>query len=299
MTIFDFLKLSFTHLFDVEKELNDLYERMAVDFNDEMSDRVEELQNKLTYSGFYDLDATINKVAAGLGVTKLGMDTLLKNISGGQRAKVILSKLLLESPDVLLMDEPTNFLDKEHVDWLTKYLQNFPGAFIIISHDFDFLDAVTNTILNIENKTVKKYTGSFQQFLKLKEENAKNLQTQFDKQQKQIKGMKDFIARFGAGTRASMAQSRQKALDKMDIIEPPANINVRPVFDFKSLPIANGKILDVENLEIGYSKKLLPPLNFRLYGQQKIVINGFNGIGKSTLIKTLTGLIPPLGGEFH
>jgi ATPase subunit of ABC transporter with duplicated ATPase domains len=116
MTIMDYLRLSFNHLFEVEKQLNSVYEQMGVEMTDELADKAEALSNKLTYSGFYDLDSTISKIAAGLGVQKIGMDSLLSHISGGQRAKVILAKLLLESPDVLLMDEPTNFLDKEQVD---------------------------------------------------------------------------------------------------------------------------------------------------------------------------------------
>jgi ATPase subunit of ABC transporter with duplicated ATPase domains len=103
-------------LFDFEKELNDVYEKMGQGMSDELSERAEYLQNKLTYSGFYDIESTIQKIAAGLGISALGMETLLANLSGGQRAKVILAKLLLECPDVLLMDEPTNFLDKEHVE---------------------------------------------------------------------------------------------------------------------------------------------------------------------------------------
>jgi ATPase subunit of ABC transporter with duplicated ATPase domains len=116
MSIIEYLRLSFQQYFDLEKELNGIYEQMATEITDELSTRAEEISNKLMYSGFYDIDVTINKIAAGLGVQKIGMDTLLSKISGGQRAKVILAKLLLESPDVLLMDEPTNFLDKEQVD---------------------------------------------------------------------------------------------------------------------------------------------------------------------------------------
>jgi ATPase subunit of ABC transporter with duplicated ATPase domains len=116
LTIFNFLKLSFKHLFDFEIELNKIYEKMADGVSDELSERAEYLQNKLTFSGFYDLESTIQKTALGLGINSLGMDTLLANLSGGQRAKVILAKLLLECPDILLMDEPTNFLDKEHVE---------------------------------------------------------------------------------------------------------------------------------------------------------------------------------------
>ncbi|MDR2557506.1 MAG: ATP-binding cassette domain-containing protein [Mycoplasmataceae bacterium] len=297
-TIMEYLKTSFQHLFDVEKELNTVYEKMGESMTDELSNRAEELANKLTYSGFYDIESTINKVAAGLGVQKLGMDKKISEISGGQRAKVILTKLLLESPDVLIMDEPTNFLDKEHVEWLAKYLKNFEGAFIVISHDFDFLNLITNCIIDIEFKQIKKYTGNFQQFMNLKEENRKNHALQYEKQQKTIEHLQQFISRFGAGTRASMAQSRQKQLDKMDII-PPAKTLEKPNFVFTSLPVQFGTILKVEDLIIGYDHPLLPPISFKLESDQKILISGFNGIGKTTLVKTLMRQIKPLGGSFH
>jgi len=299
MTIIEYMRLAFNHLFEVEKELTAVYEKMGEEMTDELTAKAEELTNKLTYSGFYDIDATINKIAAGVGIQKIGMDTKLGEISGGQRAKVILGKLLLESPDVLIMDEPTNFLDVEQVKWLTKYLQDFEGAFIIISHDFDFLNNVTNCIIDIEFQQIKKYTGNFHQFEAAKAEHAKNYKLQYEKQQKEIAHLKEFINRFGAGTRASMAQSRQKQLDKMEII-PPAKSLEKPTFKLESLQPLPGIILNVENLLVGYGEKvLLPPISFKLGGTEKIVIQGFNGIGKSTLIKTLIGQIPKLGGDFR
>jgi ATPase subunit of ABC transporter with duplicated ATPase domains len=160
------------------------------------------------------------------------------------------------------------------------------------------LNRVTNCIINIEFQQIKKYTGNFQQFEKLKEEHAKNLQTQYEKQQKEIEHLQSFINRFGAGTRASMAQSRQKQLDKMEII-PPAKSLEKPTFKLISEPTLRGVCLKVKNLVVGYTKPLLPPITFDMKADDKIVISGFNGIGKSTLIKTLIGQIPALGGEFH
>jgi len=298
LSIIQYLRKSYDHLFEIEKELNSIYEKMGEEMTDELTNKAEELSNKLIYSGFYDIDSEINKIAAGLGVQKIGMDTNLNSISGGQRAKVILAKLLLENPDVLIMDEPTNFLDVEQVEWLAKYLQEFKGTFIIISHDFDFLNKVTNCILNIEFQQIKKYTGNFHQFEMAKAEHAKNYQMQYEKQQKEISHLKEFINRFGAGTRASMAQSRQKQLDKMEII-PPAKTLEKPTFKLEALPSAKGIILNVEELLVGYGEKvLLPPISFKLASDDKIVIQGFNGAGKTTLVKTILGLIPKLGGSY-
>lgn len=300
ITIFSFLKLSFKHLYEVEKELNNLYEKLADNFSDEISERINELQNKLTYSGFYDIESQIHKVAVGLGIDKFGMNTLLSNISGGQRAKVILAKLLLESPDVLIMDEPTNFLDKEHVDWLTTYLQGFIGAFIIISHDFDFLNKITNCILDIEFQKVTKYTGNFQQFLATKEERKKNYITEFEKQQEKMAHLQEYYDRWHAGTKAKSAQSRLKQLEKIkeNELEPPKNLPP-PNFILKSLPIGFGSILRVNNLVIGYNKPLLPALTFHVNAGDKLVISGFNGIGKTTLVKTLLKQIPAISGTFE
>jgi ATPase subunit of ABC transporter with duplicated ATPase domains len=157
---------------------------------------------------------------------------------------------------------------------------------------------ITNCIIDIEFKQIKKYTGNFQQFMNLKEENRKNHALQYEKQQKTIEHLQQFISRFGAGTRASMAQSRQKQLDKMDII-PPAKTLEKPNFVFTSLPVQFGTILKVEDLIIGYDHPLLPPISFKLESDQKILISGFNGIGKTTLVKTLMRQIKPLGGSFH
>ncbi|GHU49872.1 hypothetical protein FACS189459_2610 [Bacilli bacterium] len=180
---------------------------------------------------------------------------------------------------------------------MARYLNDFEGAYIIISHDFDFLNNITNCILDIEFQQFKKYTGNFKQYLKLKEENARNYEVQYEKQQKEIEHLNAFINRFGAGTRASMAQSRQKQLDKIEVM-PPAKSLPKPNFLFKSEQLRAGVILDVINLEVGYTTSLLPPLNFRVGAGEKIIITGFNGIGKSTMIKTIIGKIPKIAGEF-
>ncbi|MDR0340980.1 MAG: ATP-binding cassette domain-containing protein [Mycoplasmataceae bacterium] len=299
LTVFEFLKTAFKSLFEAEQALNDLYLRICEEQSDELNDQIEQLQNRLMFSGFYDIDNQIMKVASGLGVTAIGVDKLLKNLSGGQRAKVILTKLLLESPDILIMDEPTNFLDVEHIDWLKKYLHDYEGAFIVISHDFDFLDYITNCVIDIEFQKIKKYSGSFSQFEKQKQLDKELQQKAYEKQQKEIQHLQSFIDRFSAGTRATMAQSRQKVLDKMEIIEPPKSLQ-KPNFNFNSIPLGSNKeMLIVNNLTVGYDKPLLKNISFKLNSGEKLVITGFNGIGKSTLIKTIIGKIPALSGDFE
>lgn len=298
VTIFDYLRTAYKDLYDIEQKINDIYASMTDDFSDDMMNKVARLQDQLDQSDFYSIDAKIQKVAAGLGVTAIGLDKKISEISGGQRAKVILSKLLLDSPDMLLLDEPTNFLDKEHVDWLSKYLSEFDGTFAVISHDFDFLDRICNVIVDIEMTSIDKYTGNYSAFTVQKAARREQYIKNYEAQQRQIAKAEDFIARNKArAATAGMARSRQKMLDKMEVLDAPTEHGV-PTFEFKCIPTTYNRILEVKDLEVGYYYPLLQKLNFSLENEKKIVIKGFNGIGKSTLIKTLVGEIPSLGGSF-
>lgn len=298
VTVFEYLKTSFQELYQTESELISLYESMTTDSSEEMIDKAAKLQEILENQDFYEIETVIMKVANGLGITALGMDSILCQLSGGQRAKVILAKLLLEKPDVLLLDEPTNFLDKEHVEWFSGYLKEFEGAFIVISHDFDFLDQITNCICDIEFGVLTKYNGNFNKFLQLKDIKRESYVREFQSQQVQIKKFEEYISKNKArASTAKMARGRQKQLDRIEIIDPPKAL-AKPNFQFASLPVSTQKALVVKDLEIGYTNPLLPKMNFMVAAGQKVVITGFNGIGKSTLIKTLIKQIPLLSGDF-
>ena len=298
LTIFEYLKTAFNCLYEIEKELNKIYENMSENFDNEIAEKASDYQSLLMNRGFYEIESTILKVADGLGITAIGVENLLDSLSGGQRAKVILAKLLLENPDILLLDEPTNFLDIEHVDWLTDYLKNFDGAFLVVSHNFDFLDKITNCILDIEFQKIIKYSGNFARFLEIKGLRRESYIREFQAQQKEIKKHEDYIARNRArASTAKQAQSRIKALEKMEVLTPPQTPQ-KPDFKLVSLAISNQKALKVRNLEIGYDKVLLPKITFEIKSGEKVVITGFNGIGKSTLLKTLTNEIPAIDGTF-
>lgn len=298
ITIFEYLKTAFDDLYEVESKLNKIYENMAENFDDNRAHKASDYQNLLLNRGFYEIESTILKVADGLEIAAIGMENVLKNLSGGQRAKVILAKLLLENPEVLLLDEPTNFLDKEHVDWLTDYFKSFDGAFLVISHDFDFLDKITSCILDIEFQKITKYNGNFAKFLEIKGLQRESYLQQFQSQQKEIKKHEDYIARNSArSSTAKQAQSRVKKLEKMQVLTPPQT-PPKPNFKLNSLTISNQKALKVHSLEIGYEKVLLPKITFEVKALEKIAITGFNGIGKSTLLKTLVGEIPAISGTF-
>lgn len=299
MTIFAYLRTAFQELFDAEEKLKETNEELLLHPTERLVRTAASLQDKLEQQGFYGVDSQIQRVAAGLGITPLGLDRVLGKLSGGQRAKVIMAKLLLENPDVLLLDEPTNFLDKEHIDWLMKYLKNFKGAFVIVSHDTDFLDNVCSCILDIEFDTIKKYSGGYQSYLKQKAQQEAEYIRKYESQQRDIAETKEYIAKnkVRAAT-ANMAKSRQKKLDKMEKITAP-KFTVTPNIKFPYAAISTQKALEVKDLEVGYYYSLMPKLSFSVRTGEKWVFTGFNGIGKSTLLKTLMGEIPALAGSFR
>lgn len=302
-TVMEYLEGSFKELFDKNDRLEAIYKQMETETDmDEMDKLIRQsssIQDELDQKGFYDLSANIKKVANGLGVNAFGYDTIVKNLSGGQRAKLMLAKLLLNKVDVMLLDEPTNFLDVEHVDWLRKYLESYKGTFLLISHDEDFLNSVCKVIINIENKQIKKYFGDYNQFLKERESNAKQYEENYARQQREIKKMQDYIDRNKArAATAGMANSRKKMLDRIEVMNKPQQI-LPATFDFPYVLLATKEMLVVKDLEVGYTKAILPPINMQLNGESKIWIRGTNGIGKSTLLKTLMKDIRAISGEFR
>lgn len=297
-TVFQYLKTAFNDLYDVERKLNDVYMEMASIQNDKLMKKAAYYQDVLEEKDFYNIESNIAKVATGLGITAIGMDKILKELSGGQRAKVILAKLLLEKPDILILDEPTNFLDKEHVTWLSDFLNSFEGAFIIVSHDFDFLDKITTCICDIENSDIRKYNAKYSIFVKQKENLREDYIRRYSEQQRMIKKTEEYIAKnkVRAAT-AKIARGRQKQLDRVVRIAPPSFTLERPFIQFKYVEATPQIALRVMNLEVGYYYPLLPKINFSITNRQKVVICGFNGIGKSTLLKTIIGELKKISGD--
>ena len=297
LSIFDYLKGVYIDLFITAEKLENNLKKLEEDYNEKLLKKVLRDQDILAENNFGKLDSQIRRVAAGLGLTVLGLERKIGSLSGGQRAKVILAKLLLENPDVLLLDEPTNFLDKEHVSWLSLYLKSFPGAILLISHDVGFLNEVVDHVAALEGGEIHKYRGNYSAYLAQK---ALKQQTQSglrEKQQKLIAKTKDYIERNGArASTAKQAQSRQKMLNKLEIIEPPENAKP-PRFSFALAKGAHGNSLNLNSLVVGYDKPLLPALDFSIKDGEKVAITGFNGIGKSTLLKTIIGEIPALAGS--
>ncbi len=299
MSVRDVLRTAFDELFKTEARINEIYMSMADDGADMdvLMEEVGELQDRLESRDFYTLDAKIDEVARALGVMDFGMDSDVTELSGGQRTKVLLAKLLLEKPDILLLDEPTNYLDAEHIEWLKRYLQNYENAFVLISHDIPFLNDVINIVYHVENHDLVRYTGDYNNFQAVYAMKKAQLEAAYERQQKEIADLQDFVNRNKArvATR-NMAMSRQKKLDKMERIELQSE-KPKPSFEFKESRTPSRFIFQTQDLEIGYDHPLTKPLNLTFERNQKVAIIGANGIGKTTLLKSLLGIIPPISGS--
>ena len=300
MTVRQVLTSAFDFLFEMEEKMNHLCDNMGEMSQDEMDAAMEELgtiQDLLMMHDFYMIDSKVDEVARALGLTDIGLDRDVTDLSGGQRTKVLLAKLLLEKPDILLLDEPTNYLDVVHIEWLKRYLNDYENAFILISHDIPFLNSVVNLIYHMENQRLDRYVGNYDQFQDIYAMKKAQLEAAYNKQQKEIAQLKDFVARNKArvATR-NMAMSRQTKLDKMDVIELAAE-KPKPEFNFKLSRTPSRYIFQTKDLVIGYDEPLSTPLNLEMERGQKIVLTGANGIGKTTLLKSILGLIPSIRGS--
>lgn len=300
MTIREVLSSAFDFLFNMEKNMNEICDKMGDATPEELETYMEELgtiQDLLTMHDFYMIDSKVEEVARALGLLDLGLDKDVTDLSGGQRTKVLLGKLLLEKPDILLLDEPTNYLDAEHIAWLKRYLTEYENAFILISHDIPFLNSVINLIYHMDNQELNRYVGDYDKFQEVYAMKKSQLEAAYNKQQKEIADLKDFVARNKArvATR-NMAMSRQKKLDKMDVIELAAE-KPKPEFYFKEARTPGRYIFQTDKLVIGYDEALSSPLDLSMERGQKIALIGANGIGKTTLLRSILGLIQPLSGS--
>ena len=300
MSIGDVLRSAYNHLFELEAKTIEIYTKMGDASDEEMPvlmEEVGEIQEMLEAHDFYMIDTKVEEVARALGLNDLGLDRDVTELSGGQRTKILLAKLLLEKPDILLLDEPTNYLDANHIEWLKRYLNDYENAFILISHDIPFLNSVVNLIYHMENGVLTRYVGNYDDFERIYEVKKAQLEAAYKKQQQEISELKDFVARNKArvSTR-NMAMSRQKKLDKMEVIEL-AGEKPKPEFEFKLARTPGKYIFETKDLVIGYDEPLSRPLNLTMERGQKIAMVGANGIGKTTLLKSIMGYIEPISGK--
>ena len=302
-TVKGFLESIYSDLFKKEEMMKELYLKGSdVDDPDyyKYIERASNINDELIRLDFYSIKEKIEKIITGLGISKTYLDTELTRLSSGQREKVYLAKMLLEENDILLLDEPTNYLDTTYIAWLKDYLINYPKAFLIISHDESFCEAIANVVFHLHSGIIDRYKGDYKYFKEQSVIRKDQYEKDYAAQQRYIKKEEEFIAaHIVRATSARAAKSRRTRLSHLDRMEAPVNDTNKVFIKFPYSGDIGDKILEVESLEIGYTRPLLQPITFELRKGDKVCVVGKNGIGKTTLVKTLLNIIPSLGGEFH
>ncbi len=302
-TVIEFLEQIYKDLFYKEARMNALFEKGANPDDPnylKYLDQASLINDELIREDFYSIKEKIDKVIVGLGIPKEYKERKLNILSSGQREKIYLAKMLLEEHDVLLLDEPTNYLDAPHVKWLAEYLQNYPKAFLVISHDEPFLSQIANVVLHLHNKVIDRYKGDYAYFKAQSVVRKEQYEKDYAAQQKFIKKEEEFIAaHIVRATSSRAAKSRRARLAHVERLEKPKDDTNLVYFNFPYSGDIGKNILDINDLVIGYEKPLLKPISFSILKGEKIAIIGKNGVGKSTLIKTILNVIPALNGTFY
>ncbi|MCQ2451400.1 MAG: ABC-F family ATP-binding cassette domain-containing protein [Clostridia bacterium] len=293
------LQKSFSKLISMKEELDGILAEMENGGSPELAEKYTNLENDFKLNGGYYYQKEYETVLKNFGFTGQDKNRKLKEFSGGQRTRIGFVKLLLSKPDILLLDEPTNHLDMKTVSWLEEYLLTYPKAVVVVSHDRMFLDRVAEIIYDIEHKKLKRYVGNYSKFQKIKEEAYKKQEKEYIAQQKELKKENELIERFRyKATKAKMVQSRIKAIERRDLIEPPMRFDLKAFYsDTKPIVKSGNEVIKCSNLLIGYNKPLAK-VDFQLLRGQKMGVIGANGIGKTTLLKTLVGKLSAIGGGF-
>ena len=304
LSIYEEMITCFDEIIGLEANLEKLsYELTPENIENDpgLLDRFDRLQNEVLTHKDYHYKSKIESVLYGLDFTKEVFDKKISTFSGGEKTRLSMAKLLLSEPDLLILDEPTNHLDMENVAWLENYLSSYNGAIVIVSHDRYFLDKVVNVVYNLEFGKLKKYVGNYSKFLKQYEEDYEKQLKEFTSQQKDIKRLEEFVQKnIARASTSKMAKSRQKVLDKMELIDNPKKDDKAANIEFKIKEQSGRDVLMIENLKVGYDgKQVGNAYNFSVYKGDRIAIVGRNGIGKSTLIKTIAKKQSALGGSVH
>ena len=303
LSIYEEMITCFNEIIELEKELEKIsYELTSenIESNPGLLDKYDRLQNQVLTHKDYHYKSKIDSVLYGLDFDKEVFDKKISTFSGGEKTRLSMAKLLLSEPDLLILDEPTNHLDMENVAWLENYLSSYNGAIVIVSHDRYFIDKVVNVVYNLEFGKLKKYVGNYSNFLRQYEEDYEKNLKEYVSQQKDIKRLEDFVQKnIARASTSKMAKSRQKVLDKMEIIDNPRKDDKAANIEFRIKEQSGRDVLIINDLQVGYEEQVGQKYNFSVYKGDRLAIVGKNGIGKSTLIKTIAKKQKKLGGNIQ
>ncbi|WP_201008437.1 ABC-F family ATP-binding cassette domain-containing protein [Paenibacillus glycanilyticus] len=306
-TIIEEMRAVFSHLIEAEQELRELEQQIADPALHDNPKRYEDVLDRYSRKsdwfreqGGFEINTRINSVLHGMGFGSFPPDTLISTLSGGQKTRLALARILLQAPDLLMLDEPTNYLDIPTLTWLEGYLRGYSGAILVVSHDRYFLDALVTTIVEIERHAARRYTGNYSRYIDLKAAEYEADMKQYEKQQEEIAKMEQFIQRnIVRASTTKRAQSRRKALDKMDVLDKPLGDLKKARFTFEIERQTGKDVLDVTDLSVKFPEKdrqLFQHVSFKLSRSETVALIGPNGIGKSTLLKVLVGQRQPQTG---
>ena len=298
------LDLVFAPLHKMEKQIHQLENQLASldpatkEFQ-LTTEKYSQLQSAFKKQGGFEYESRMRGILKGFGFEEADYQTAINSLSGGQKTKLALAKILLQSPDLLILDEPTNHLDMNVLAWLEDYLKSYQGALLVVSHDRYFLDRVVSDIYDLDNHTLRHYTGNYTQFMQHKQEWLTAEWKHYEQQQKKIAKLEDFVNRnIVRASTTKRAQARRKQLEKMDRMDRPETDDRSIHFHFHSDKDSGNEVLDVDHAVVGYNdQKLAGPLSFSVRKPQRVGIIGPNGIGKSTLLKSILDRIPLISGS--
>ncbi|WP_271854207.1 ABC-F family ATP-binding cassette domain-containing protein [Planococcus maritimus] len=307
-TVWQEMMKIFVHFREQEAQLRKLEADMAdpIVYNDtERNDKVMKeydlLQTNFKDAGGYQFEADTRAVLHGMKFYPEDYEKKITSLSGGQKTRLMLAKLLLAKPQLLILDEPTNHLDIETLSWLENYLKNYPGALLIVSHDRYFLDQVVTLVYEVSRKKVRKYTGNYSRYLSEKAKQYELDRKHYEKEQGEKAKLEDYVARnLVRASTTKMAQSRRRVLEKTDWMEAPEGDEKSARFGFDILKQSGNDVLNIQSLSVGYHNQAVSNnVALKLYRTESLALVGPNGVGKSTLLKTIMKELPALAGEIH
>ncbi|MBW0765974.1 ABC-F family ATP-binding cassette domain-containing protein [Mammaliicoccus fleurettii] len=304
-TVMNEMKKPFEHVIVIEEKMKSLTDWLSKHADDYDSDTYQEklsqyetLSNQYESLDGYQYESKIKTVLTGLNFIESDFDRQIQSFSGGQKTRLSMAQMLLSEPDLLLLDEPTNHLDMDTTEWLENYLTHFKGAIVIISHDRYFLDKIVNQVYDVALGSVKKYVGNYSKFLKERDAHYEKVMAEYERQQSEIKKLETFVEKnITRASTSGMAKSRRKVLERMERIDKPRLDAKSAQINFEINRATGEDVLKINNLEIGYSESITSPINLEVKRHDRIAIIGPNGIGKSTLIKTVAQKLPALAGD--